>query len=605
MTRYIVLGNGSFFALYNNVYYIKEIFYPYSSESHLHVSRIGIWKNREFKWLESLSPQIGYEEDTLVSYCNFEFKGSKILIRDTIDLARDFLLREVNIDTNEEIRIFFTFDYHIAGSDVGDTALYDPFTKSLIHYKENRWFLFSSDIPFFQYATGYKEIQNLEGTWRDCEDGELSNNAIANGSVDSAVSFRITSPITFYTWIAAGKSYSEVKKLNAFILTKIPRKLIQRNFNFWKAWSFKIEANYYRDQVIRSALTIASHWHRNGSLPASMDTDIMRFNKDTYTYVWHRDASYACMAMDLLGFSEFSRNFFTFSAQLLKDHNFLFQKYTTEGHWGSSWHPWTSLRNQIPIQEDESALLLYSMWFHYRVFGDIDFIKWFYRPVIVNVADFLESYRDQKTGLPLPSYDLWEERLGTHLYTSAAVFAGLIAASRFSDLFGEEELKNKYYQAAKEIRDGIEKYFFINGYFARTIKVSDGKVENIDRIVDSSTLQLSILGVFSPSDPKILSNRKVIEERLKVNGGIARYENDTYLKGGNKPNAWYITTLWLSQQYLLEGERNKAIDYINWVVEKSIKTGLIPEQIDENGNYPSVCPLIWSHAEFIRAVMNL
>jgi GH15 family glucan-1,4-alpha-glucosidase len=47
------------------------------------------------------------------------------------------------------------------------------------------------------------------------------------------------------------------------------------------------------------------------------------------------------------------------------------------------------------------------------------------------------KYRDAKTGLPLPSYDLWEERWGIHAFTVATVYGGLKAARNFAVCFGD------------------------------------------------------------------------------------------------------------------------------------------------------------------------
>ena len=39
------------------------------------------------------------------------------------------------------------------------------------------------------------------------------------------------------------------------------------------------------------------------------------------------------------------------------------------------------------------------------------------------MADFLSSCIDDTTGLPKPSYDLWEERFNISTYTAATVYA--------------------------------------------------------------------------------------------------------------------------------------------------------------------------------------
>mgnify|MGYP003933999493 CR=1 FL=1 len=46
-------------------------------------------------------------------------------------------------------------------------------------------------------------------------------------------------------------------------------------------------------------------------------------------------------------------------------------------------------------------------------------------------------YRDDETGLPRPSWDLWEERSGIHAWTVGATWGGLQAAANFAESFGE------------------------------------------------------------------------------------------------------------------------------------------------------------------------
>ena len=597
MTRLIILGNGKLTILYDQNYVIRELYYPLPIDNHLHQINIGFWYNGKFSWLNELNPSFNYIEDSLSSYAEVSFEDAKVKIIDAVDMAYEIFVREINVALPKggDFRLFFHHDFHINGNEIGDTALYDPYTSSIIHYKRDRWFLFKCDIPFYQYATGYKETGGYIGTWKDAEDGELSGNPIAQGSVDSVTSVRLTSSTVFYCWLVCGTSYADVIRKNEYVKRKGAKELIRRTQNYWKAWLSK--ASDYDSLVKRSALIIMAHWQNNGAIPASLDTDILRFNKDTYNYVWHRDAAFAAIALTLLGYQDPVRNLLMFTKPLLFN-GFLFQKYTCDGHWGSTWHPWST--RSIPIQEDETALIIYAAWIHFSKFHDVDFIKPLYAPLIKAAAEFLVEYRDEDTGLPLPSYDLWEERLGTHFFTSLAVYAGLVSAAKFAEFFGEENLKDKYLSAANEIRKGLDR-FYVDNHFARTI-YEDG---SIDKTVDASTLFASILGVFDAKDPKVINNRKVVEERLKVDGGIVRYENDWYLKVTDKPNIWFITTLWLAQQYALEGNKEKAQEYLNWVISHIPHTGVIPEQIAPNGSYPSVSPLVWSHAELIRTVYLL
>ena len=54
-------------------------------------------------------------------------------------------------------------------------------------------------------------------------------------------------------------------------------------------------------------------------------------------------------------------------------------------------------------------------------------------------ADFLLEYRDKKTGLPSPSYDLWEEKRGTSTFTASAVYGALCAAAGLSTVLGKKK----------------------------------------------------------------------------------------------------------------------------------------------------------------------
>ena len=592
MTRYVISGNGKLTVLYDSHFVLRELYYPLAVDNHLHQGRTGLWVDGKFSWFDNLDVKTNYVRDSLSSWAEVEFQGIKVKITDTVDMAYEVLAREIALTNvgNKDVRIFFHWDFHVNGNDVGDTALFDPLTASMMHYKRDKWFMFKCDVPFYQYATGYKEMGRFVGTWKDAEDGELSGNPIAQGSVDSVAGVRLNSSSVFHCWLICGSSYNDVLNRNSYVNRKTPRELIRRTDNFWKAWLVK--ASDYDEVVKRSALIIMAHWQNNGAIPAALDTDIMRFNKDTYNYVWHRDSAFAAIALTLLGYQEPVRNLFNFTKPLLFN-GCLFQKYTCDGHWGSTWHPWST--KTISIQEDETALMLYTAWHHFSKFKDVDFIKGFYAPSIKRAADFLVTYRDEGTGLPLPSYDLWEERLGTHFFTSLTVYIGLVSAAKFAEFFGEENLRDKYMSSANEVKEGLSK-FYVNDHFARTI-YEDGSV---DKTVDASSLFASILGVFDPKDPRVISNRSVVEERLSVGGGIARYEDDMYLRTDSQPNAWFITTLWLAQQYSLEGNKERAKGYLDWVVSKMFPTGVIPEQVSPGGQYPSVSPLVWSHAELIR-----
>lgn len=72
--------------------------------------------------------------------------------------------------------------------------MYEHGQRSMIHYKRGRYFLVDGithvETQIHEYAAGQKEGFDKECAWKDAEDGALSKNPIAQGYVDSAVSYR-------------------------------------------------------------------------------------------------------------------------------------------------------------------------------------------------------------------------------------------------------------------------------------------------------------------------------------------------------------------------------------------------------------------------------
>jgi len=168
-------------------------------------------------------------------------------VNDAIHNDKDIFLRKIKVvnedDSKHEVRLFLTQDFHIYGYEAGDTTFFEPNLSAIVHYKRKRYFLVggrSGGKGFYQYAIGYKEVEGREGTWRDAEDGQLSNNAVAQGAVDSAVSFKLDIPPHVYGlihyWIACGNSLNEVTNLDSVVKQVGVEQMLLEAENFWSAW---------------------------------------------------------------------------------------------------------------------------------------------------------------------------------------------------------------------------------------------------------------------------------------------------------------------------------------------------------------------------------
>lgn len=627
MPRDVPIGNGKVLVAFDCNGLLREFHYPLvGQENHCAGDpfRLGVWIDGAFSWIpEGWEVTRDYAGDTLVASLGFTNHFLRIEANDLVDFEEDIYLKKVTVhnltDEVKEVRLFLVHDFHIYGNDIGDTAAYMPENKSLVHYKGERYFLINTFANNMfgvqQFATGN------EGTWKDAEDGVLSGNPIAQGRVDSALCIPLTlqpkgREICYY-WIAAGKDWEEVKKLNEIVKKKTPEILLQRTADYWKLWADKERLNekLLPEKLMRlykrSLLICRTQMNNCGSIIAANDSDAVFFNRDTYSYMWPRDGALVAYGLDLAGYE--TAPFYLFCVEILEKEGFFLHKYTPSGSLGSSWHAWEkNNRAQLPIQEDETALVIWALWNHYECCRDLDLIRRLYHPLIKKAADFMMNYRDLKTGLPLPSFDLWEERQGILTFTVSTVIGGLLAAANFAEAFGETALAEEYRTGADSMREAMEKYLWMPNEkrFARMINFQkDGSAE-IDASIDASLYAIFKFAGYPADHEKVASTMNQVFEKLEVGGGIARYENDLYYRQGDGPsNPWFVATLWKAEYLIAKAKTRQELDLalpvFEWAADHALPSGVLSEQINPVNNEPlSVSPLTWSHGTYIAAIQE-
>lgn len=648
MARDLPLGNGNVLVNFDAQYNIRDLYYPYVGQENQaadHLSHFGVWTEEGFFWIDNpeLNKKASYLNDSMITHVEgiHERLGLKLQLRDGVDAKENVFMRKVTIenttDRERTVKLYFHLDLHLYGNGVGDTIYYDPDLRSLVFYKGHRYMSLSCQAGGQQaaacssYAIGQKEMNGLEGTWRDAEDGKLGRNPIAQGSVDGTVELEIRVPakgtLDSWFWICFAKSLQEIRKLEAQVREISPQGLLQRTYNYWLEWLARDRhelslldndmASFYK----RSLLVIRAHMDNRGAIIAANDSDIMKFAKDTYSYMWPRDGALIAHALDRSGYKELTQRFYQFCKQALTEDGYLQHKYNPDGSPGSSWHPWinTAGEKQLPIQEDETALVLYTMWHHHQLAGTLDRARDDYDHFVIPAASFLATYKDA-SGLPLPSYDLWEERYGVHAFTVASVYGGLLAAANFAEHFRDKARMVYYRGEAAKVKQAVEQYMYLarEKRFVRSLYWSRGKnTYEADSTLDASLYALFDFGLFEPDDPRIVSTMKAIREQLWVNtdvGGIARYTDDYYHQvtkdvGRVPGNPWFICTLWHAEWTIAkaqsEAELGEALELIRWTMRHALPSGILAEQVEPFTGAPlSVSPLTWSHASFVKVVQE-
>jgi len=665
---------------------LRDLYYPHVGQEN-HVGggpcRFGIYadipapkarerRKRRLAWTyDAWKINLRYQTDSLVTDVHMHHTDMQldVVCNDVVDFHRNILVRRITVknlaDRARQVTLYHHNDFRIFGTKIGDTVYYDPKLRMMVHYRQQRYlmvcFYTSGELRLDEYATGNSGYGGAEGTWRDAEDGLLGMNPIAQGAVDSTIGLHLNLPpasqddgtATAWLIIGAGHSHEDLQELHRFIHRDGPQTVIDRTHAYWQLWSWANNWDFadLSDELVdlfrRSLLVLRTQIDNSGAIIAANDSDIMQFSRDTYSYLWPRDGALVAHALDLAGYPEVTRRFYYFCSQIISEQGYMHHKYNPDGSVASSWHPWIHAgHSRLPIQEDETALVIWALWQHYYRYRDIEFVRPLWMRLIQHAAEFMVRYRDPVTGLPLPSYDLWEERWGVHAFTVASVYGGLIAARNFAVCFGDQRRARRYGDAAAEVRAGFCKHMWSEKHqrFLRRIEPlgaarAGGMIDLVaqgqspftsndwddgteveffyDEVIDSSMFGIYKFQLLDVDDPRVEKTMQAIAKELTINtpvGGVARYTDDYYHRVSddikNVPgNPWYICTLWLADWAIARAKTKKdlakAMPYLEWTTQHALASGSLAEQVHPQTGAPlSVSPLTWSHGTLVNVIVD-
>ena len=642
MPKSLTLGNGNILVGFDAVGQVNDFYFPYigveNQAGEPCVHKIGAWIDNKLYWLDdgTWNIQVNCKKETFagIIYASHRETGIELEFTDVVYNEKNIFVRSVLVKNKSKkhraVKMFFHAGFELYSSDQGDTAYFDPNQNAIIHYKGRRVFLTSALCEgkyFDDYSIGIFGIEKKEGTYKDAEDGTLSKNPVEHGKVDSVIGVSLdlvagTTKMAYY-WITAGETHKEAHDLHAYVYTKTPAHLIQTTEDYWHAWVNKKNWSFYELSEKVSALFkkslfyIRAHSDNRGAIIASGDSDMLQYGRDTYSYMWPRDGSVSAIALDRAGDTHVAERFFKFCDTIIEDDGYFLHKYRADESWGSSWHPWIrDGQPTLPIQEDETALVIEALWTHYELSKDIEFIESLYNSLIKKAADFMVKFRDKETGLPLPSYDLWEEKFGITTFTSGAVYGALIAASKFARLLGKDDEAKIYTKAAEEIQKGILKYLYdeSSGCFHKLILKPNEKSTHDSTLDISSIYGVFRFNVLPVDDARVKKAMEILKERICCKtaiSGFPRYEGDAYYRVDSSlpGNPWFITTLWYAQYVIKQAKKKEDLGevkrWLEWVVEHALPSGVLSEQLHPHtGAQISAAPLTWSHSEFVITVIE-
>lgn len=641
MARSVILGNGQLTVGLNQKGLVHDFYYPYVGLDNLATSRvthhkIGVWVDGIFSWTSDDAWHISadFEEDALVANVRWRNEALKIELQshDFVDPYVNAFCRRISItnlgDHYRDVRVFMHQVYQISRAGRADTALYVPEEHYIYDYKGRCGLLIYGQTAngegFDQYSIGNYGIEGKEGTYKDAEDGELSNNAIEHGGVDTVLRFVCgvgaqDSQVIEY-WTVAADSQLAAEKIHDEIKEDGLEARLLGARDWWRKWfstgQQRIEQidEKYQTMVKKSLMVIKAHTDKRGGIIASCDSSIYNYGRDYYSYVWPRDGAYVIWPLIRLGYTEEPKKFFEFCRDIISPEGYLAHKYQPDRAIGSSWHPLVhGTRKELAIQEDETAGVIYMLGEYASNTNDEAFVAGLYPTLIQPAANFMADFIDEETRLPHATYDLWEEKFATHTYTVALTYQALLVAADFAEKFEYPDDAVKWRAVAADIAKNSGIFFDPERKaFRKSFHLQEDGSLQFDNTLDVSSLYGVMM--YAGEDfgtEQIEQTARAIENILldkSPSGGSPRYEYDNYFASTPQlmGNPWFVTTLWMAQYYVRHKMPNKARAYLDWAASKTLPSGVLSEQINPTtSEILSVTPLVWSHAEFINTALDI
>lgn len=643
MTRPILLSNGTLHVGINLYGMVHDLYFPHVGlENHAAAQhmrhRIGIWVDGMFSWLDDGNWQFSmrYDPHGLIGHTTAHQERLDVTLEftDCVDSEWNVFVRNIQVvnssDKPREIRIFLHQMLLISNSLNRDTAQYLPEQTAILHYKGHRAFVVggkdSRGQPFNQFSIGLFGIEGHEGVYKDAEDGALSGNVVEFGQVDSIFGFKLDlAPLEstrVYYWLAAATKHEEAIALHNYMQKIDIAERFAHTADYWRRWLAPAEKHIvhlpkeWQTPFRNSLLLVKAAIDHQGAVIASTDTTMLNYWRDAYAYCWPRDGGFALWPLVRLGYKTELKNYFAFCRQGLHPQGFLLHKYQADGAIGTSWHPYLVQGRVIPpIQEDETAVVVWLFCQYMRINRDRKVFDEFYDTLLAPMCNFMASYIDPQTKLPHASYDLWEEKFLTNTFTVALVYGALSGAAALAAKHKKHADAVKWQTVADEIKMASQHLLYRQDlkYFCKGfINKGNNQLQYDDTIDTSSLYGAHLFGLFDNNSSEITEAITTIQQLYSVQGDkptlAGRYKNDQYAQaqGATVGNPWFIATLWLAQFDLHAGKHDRARTTVEWVKDRMLGTGVLSEQFDPfNLKFLSVAPLTWSQAEFLTTVLDL
>lgn len=383
--------------------------------------------------------------------------------------------------------------------------------------------------------------------------------------------------------------------------------------DYWRGWGTSLTYDgYHTDQVRHSAMLIhLLGYAPEGSLVAAPTTSLPeRIGGDRnydYRYAWVRDASLSLAIMAMLGDTATAKRYLDWLATLGSSTSMPLQVvYGVDGRTDLRQIDQADLygyQGSRPVrvgnhaytqrQPDSFGFLADCALIYLEHGGVWDEPHWV---MIRRAAEYVAATWKE------PDNGIWELSRAERYVSSALMdWVTLDRAIKIEQKLGLGERAERWRATRDQIRDEL----LARGWSDKL--QSFRQRFDVDSL-DAASLLIPLMGFLPASDPRVASTLRAIERELVIDDMVYRFDpRDTIgpesLPLGQFEGAFLPCTFWLAAVHAQAGAVERARALLEKVEDQAGDLGIFAEEIDaRSGQFLGNTPLLFSHAEYIRAI---
>jgi GH15 family glucan-1,4-alpha-glucosidase len=389
---------------------------------------------------------------------------------------------------------------------------------------------------------------------------------------------------------------------------------LQRTIQWWKQWASRCSYHgKWKNAVMRSLITLKAltHHKTGGTVAApscSLPEEIGGERNWDYRFCWIRDSYFLLSALIRGGYIDEAKDWRDWLLRAVAgppENLRVLYGLNGEKELKERTLPWLQgYKNSRPVRIGNQAVDQLQL----DIYGEV--ISTLYLAHESGVASLKESWAFQKeilkyleTAWKLPDNGIWEIRKERRHFVHSKVMCWVAfdRAVKAVEKFGYDGPVERWKIIRQEIhKDVCQKGFHQGlGSFVQAYESDD---------LDASLLLIPLVRFLPHTDPRVRGTVAAIEKNLFRDGFVLRYAPQAGKVDGlsGTEGSFLACTFWLVDNYVLQGEVEKALRLFRRLLHICNEVGLLAEEFDGlKGNFLGNFPQAFSHVALIRSATLL